>query len=55
MEKKTASKPEQEPVLFYRPMHKNGFLSNFYGSAFKLNGKTYATNEHFFQSQKFVG
>ena len=30
-------------------------LSNFYVAPFTLNGKTYPTVEHFFQSQKFPG
>ena len=30
-------------------------LSNFYGAPFTINGKTYPTVEHFFQSQKFPG
>jgi ribA/ribD-fused uncharacterized protein len=30
-------------------------LSNFYGSPFTLNGKTYPTVEHFFQCKKFPG
>ena len=30
-------------------------LSNFYNARFTLNGKTYPTVEHFFQSQKFPG
>ena len=30
-------------------------LSNFYAAFFTINGKTYPTVEHFFQSQKFPG
>jgi hypothetical protein len=30
-------------------------LSNFHGAPFTINGKTYPTVEHFFQSQKFPG
>lgn len=46
---------EKEPVMFYRPGNKYGFLSNFYPSEFKIDGKVYKTNEHYFQSQKFEG
>ena len=31
------------------------FLSNFYPSPFTINGITYQTNEHYFQSQKTLG
>src|SRR5690606_25510646 len=34
---------------------KMAFLSNFYPSPFVLNGKEYATVEHYYQSQKFAG
>lgn len=30
-------------------------MSNFYPSPITIDGKQYATVEHFFQSQKFVG
>lgn len=53
MEKEKSPKKDTEPVCFYRPQHKNGFLSNFFPSPFKINGKTYPTNEHYFQSLKF--
>jgi|JI6StandDraft_1071083.scaffolds.fasta_scaffold09423_4 ribA/ribD-fused uncharacterized protein len=55
MNKQNGKAEETGPLLFYRPIHKGGFLSNFYVSPFILNGKSYATNEHYFQSQKFEG
>lgn len=42
-------------VDFWTPKGKYGFLSNFYSSPTIIDGKEYPTNEHFFQSQKFVG
>ena len=42
-------------VDFWTPKGKYGFLSNFYSAPMTINGKEYPTNEHFFQSQKFVG
>ncbi len=43
------------PIHFYLPHDDYGFLSNFYLSQFELGGKIYITNEHYFQSNKFVG
>lgn len=49
-------KEKEEPILFYSSGDPEYFyLSNFYPSPFKLNGHIYKTNEHYFQSQKFVG
>lgn len=42
-------------VDFWTPKGKYGFLSNFYSAPMTIDGKVYETNEHFFQSQKFVG
>jgi N-glycosidase YbiA len=42
-------------VDFWTPKGKYGFLSNFYRATTTINGVEYPTNEHFFQSQKFVG
>lgn len=42
-------------IDFWTPKGKYGFLSNFYPSKMKIDGKVYPTNEHFFQSQKFAG
>lgn len=57
MEKKTqkVKAPAKDRIEFYRLMHKNGFLSNFYPSQIKIDGKIYKTVEHYFQSQKFKG
>lgn len=42
-------------IKFWTPKGFNGFMSNFYEAPFVVNGVTYPTNEHFFQSQKFAG
>ncbi|PLS19609.1 Swarming motility protein YbiA [Bacillus sp. M6-12] len=42
-------------IDFWTPKGKYGFLSNFYHAPTVMNGVTYPTNEHFFQSQKFAG
>lgn len=42
-------------VEFMNPKEANGWLSNYYVSPFVLNGHTYQTVEHYYQSQKFVG
>lgn len=42
-------------ILFYGEHKDYGFLSNYYPSPMEINGKTYATNEHYFQSKKFEG
>ena len=39
-------------INFYTKSGEYGFLSNFYPSPFVIEGKSYATNEHYFQSQK---
>lgn len=44
-----------ERVEFWLPKGKYGFLCNFYKAPTIIDGKEYKTNEHFFQSQKFVG
>jgi len=41
-----------EEINFYTKNGEFGFLSNFYPSPFVVEGKSYATNEHYFQSQK---
>jgi predicted NAD-dependent protein-ADP-ribosyltransferase YbiA (DUF1768 family) len=47
---------EQDPIFFFGETNPEyQFLSNFYEAVFKIDGKTYPTNEHFFQSQKFIG
>lgn len=42
-------------ITFYGTKGPYGFLSNFYAAPFKIGPHLYPTNEHFFQSQKFVG
>ena len=42
-------------ILFYSPNEPFGYLSNFFPSSIKLNGKTWKTTEHYFQAQKFAG
>jgi ribA/ribD-fused uncharacterized protein len=44
-----------EEINFYsRKKNDYGFLSNFYPAKMKIDGKEYATNEHFYQSQKAI-
>lgn len=42
-------------IKFWGANNPNGYLSNFYFSDFVLNGVTYPTVEHYFQSKKFEG
>ncbi len=42
-------------IRFYRPEGEWGYLSNFASYPISLQGKSWATNEHYFQAQKFVG
>jgi ribA/ribD-fused uncharacterized protein len=42
-------------INFWGSYNANGYLSNFYRAKMVVDGKEYPTNEHFFQSQKFVG
>lgn len=46
---------EQEPINFYKKDAEYGYFSNLYKAPFEANGRTYQTNEHYFQSKKFVG
>jgi len=41
-------------ALSRRISEDNLFLSNFFESPFTVDGKTYSTVEHYFQSQKFL-
>lgn len=43
-----------EEVRFYRKTTKYYQFSNFFISPFEIDGKTYSTNEHFFQASKFI-
>lgn len=42
-------------IKFWGTNKLNGYLSNFYFSDFTLDGITYPTVEHYFQSKKFEG
>lgn len=42
-------------IKFWGANNPNGYLSNFYFSDFTLDGVTYPTVEHYFQSKKFEG
>lgn len=42
-------------IKFWTPRGTYGFLSNFYPQVMEIEDKFYSTNEHYFQSQKFVG
>lgn len=39
-------------ILFYGPIGKYGFLSNFYRSPFECSGVVWPTIEHYFQASK---
>jgi ribA/ribD-fused uncharacterized protein len=41
-------------IYFYQPQDKYGCFSNFSPHGFELDGYWWATNEHFFQAQKFL-
>ncbi|KRX02728.1 hypothetical protein PPERSA_02218 [Pseudocohnilembus persalinus] len=40
---------------FWRPNQDNGIFSNFYAASVEIKGKSWPTNEHYFQAQKFEG
>lgn len=42
-------------IKFWGANNPNGYLSNFYFSDFTIDGITYPTVEHYFQSKKFEG
>jgi len=42
-------------IKFWGAHNPNGYLSNFYASDFIIDGLTYPTVEHYFQSKKFEG
>ena len=42
-------------IYFYRVSDKYGCFSNFSHYDFELDGKIWATSEHYFQAQKFCG
>ncbi|MER3435753.1 MAG: Swarming motility protein YbiA [Leptolyngbya sp. ERB_1_1] len=44
-----------ETINFYHLNKPYGFFSNFARYKIELKGKTWATSEHYFQAQKFVG
>lgn len=43
------------PIYFYSTQGEHGCFSNFSRHGFKLDGAYWATGEHYFQAQKFVG
>jgi len=50
-----SEKLENQVINFYSKSGKYGEFSNFYHSPIKLEGNTFPTVEHYFQSQKFKG
>lgn len=44
-----------EPILFYSSRAEHGYMSNFARYPVKVDGQTYSTSEHYYQSQKFKG
>lgn len=47
--------PQTPDIKFYRQNDAYGYFSNFSDHPIIIEGKKYATTEHYFQSQKFVG
>lgn len=47
-------KDQVKVINFYRTQDSYGWASNFYPSPFILDGKSWPTVEHYFQSQKFI-
>lgn len=48
--------PHHEKTIYFENQHsEHGYLSNFYNAPFWVDGTIYQTNEHFFQSKKFIG
>jgi hypothetical protein len=45
----------QQVINFYRHYNEHGCFSNFSEHPIVIDDKEYATSEHYFQSQKFVG
>lgn len=43
------------PISFYSTQGEHGCFSNFSRHGFELDGVYWATSEHYFQAQKFVG
>src|SRR3989344_6044745 len=54
-EKLAVSVNRSNPIKFSKITDKEGFLSNFYPSEFKIGPWTYATVENWYQSRKFAG
>lgn len=46
---------DSDVVNFFDRNKQYGFMSNFYPSPFKAEGKKYKTSQHYFQSRKFQG
>jgi ribA/ribD-fused uncharacterized protein len=51
----TELKPEERFIRFYETNIPYGCFSNFAKYPIELDGKKWATTEHYFQAQKFVG
>ncbi|NQX48371.1 NADAR family protein [Paenibacillus tritici] len=50
-----STKPEERIIRFYETDKPYGCFSNFSKHPILLKGKEWATTEHYFQAQKFVG
>ena len=50
-----AESNENSTIEFYREDEKYGEFSNFYPSPITIDGKEWATTEHFFQAMKYEG
>lgn len=46
---------EREEIYFYSTTDEYGFMSNFAQYPIVVDGKKWATTEHYFQAMKFVG
>lgn len=49
----TRQETEPDAINFYRERDDYGFCSNFYKAPVVIDGKSYPTTEHYFQSVKF--
>ena len=44
---------ESDRINFYKEYEEYGEFSNYFGAPITIDGKEYATTEHYYQSMKF--
>lgn len=49
------AKKKSDVINFYSSKSEYREFSNFFRAPIQIDGKTYPTNEHYFQVQKFTG